>query len=42
MATYLVNTDDNNSTYHALNEYFSRTEPYAVFLETQMVVCYVV
>ena len=34
MATYLVNTDDNNSTYHALNEHFSRTEPYEVTAAT--------
>lgn len=30
MATYLVHTDDNNSTFRALNERFSRTEPYAI------------
>lgn len=30
MATYLVHTDDNNSTYRALNEHFSRAGPYEV------------
>lgn len=30
MATYLVHTDDNNSTFRALNERFSRAEPYAI------------
>ena len=30
MATYLVHTDDNNSTYRALSERFSREEPYDV------------
>jgi cation-transporting P-type ATPase E len=30
MATYLVHTEDNNSTYRALSERFSSTEPYAV------------
>ena len=28
MATYLVHTDDNNSTYQALHDRFSRNEPY--------------
>ena len=30
MATYLVYTDDNNSTYQALCDHFSRNEPYKV------------
>ncbi len=34
MATYLVHTDDNNSTYHALSEQFSGAEPYAVTAAT--------
>lgn len=34
MATYLVHTEDNNATYHALSERFSRTEPYEVAAAT--------
>ena len=34
MATYLVHTDDNNSTYHALCDRFSRNEPYEVIAAT--------
>ena len=34
MAAYLVNTDDNNSTYHALDKYFPRAEPYEVTAAT--------
>lgn len=34
MATYLVHTKDNNSTYHALREYFSRDMPYEVTAAT--------
>ncbi len=30
MATYLVHTDDNNSTYQALCDHFSHNEPYEV------------
>lgn len=30
MATYLVHTEDNNATYRALSEHFTRAEPYAV------------
>ena len=34
MATYLVHTDDNNSTYRALNDYFSVNKPYTVTAAT--------
>ena len=34
MATYLVHTDDNNSTYQALRDRFSRNEPYEVIAAT--------
>lgn len=34
MATYLVHTDDNNSTYRALSERFSREEPYEITAAT--------
>ena len=34
MATYLVHTDDNNSTYQALSKRFSREEPYEVTAAT--------
>ena len=34
MATYLVHTDDNNSTYQALSEHFSRTGAYEVTAAT--------
>ena len=34
IATYLVHTDDNNSTYQALRDRFSRNEPYEVISAT--------
>ena len=34
MATYLANTDDNNSTFRALSERFSREKPYEVAYAT--------